>query len=94
MEKALGPDNPVVASALNNLAALYRAQGRYEAAEALLKRSLAIDERALGPDDHVFAIDLNNLAELYRNPGRYDASEPLSDCPLLLYENPSDRAIP
>ena len=35
---------------LNNLAELYRNQGRYAEAEPLYKRSLAIREKALGPD--------------------------------------------
>ena len=49
-EKALGPDHPDVATALNNLAELYESQGRYAEAEPLYKRSLAIREKALGPD--------------------------------------------
>ena len=32
-EKTLGPEHPHVATSLNNLAALYRAQGRYAEAE-------------------------------------------------------------
>jgi tetratricopeptide (TPR) repeat protein len=35
-ETALGPDHPDVATSLNNLASLYRAQGNYDAAEPLL----------------------------------------------------------
>jgi tetratricopeptide (TPR) repeat protein len=34
-EKALGPEHPVVATGLNNLAFLYQAQGRYAEAESL-----------------------------------------------------------
>ena len=49
-EKALGKDHPDVANSLNNLAALYYAQGKYEQAEPLYERSLAIDEKALGKD--------------------------------------------
>jgi tetratricopeptide (TPR) repeat protein len=33
---------------LNNLAVLYQSQGRYEAAEPLYERALAISEEALG----------------------------------------------
>ena len=49
-EKALGPEHPDVANSLNNLAALYQAQGRYAEAEPLYKRALAISEKALGPE--------------------------------------------
>jgi tetratricopeptide (TPR) repeat protein len=37
LEKALGPDHPNVATALNNLALLYKNQGRYADAEPLYK---------------------------------------------------------
>jgi len=38
-----------VAASLNNLAVLYRAQGRNNDAEPLLRRALAIREKILGP---------------------------------------------
>src|SRR5262249_11236812 len=41
---------PQYATAIDTLAALYRAQGRYAEAEPLYKQALAIDERALGRD--------------------------------------------
>ena len=43
-EKALGPDHPDTAAALNNLAVLYDEQGKYGKAEPLYQRSLAILE--------------------------------------------------
>ena len=45
-EKALGPNHPDVATLLDNLAELYKAQGRNAAAEPLFKRSMAIREKA------------------------------------------------
>ena len=39
----------LVATSLNNLAALYYDQGKYAEAEPLYKRALAIWEKALGP---------------------------------------------
>ncbi|RDJ94028.1 tetratricopeptide repeat protein, partial [Lacticaseibacillus rhamnosus] len=41
-EKVKGPEDPRSAFGLNNLGALYSAQGRYAEAEALFKRALAI----------------------------------------------------
>jgi tetratricopeptide (TPR) repeat protein len=38
------------ATSLNNLAEIYRAQGKYDDAEQLFKRALAIQEKAFGPD--------------------------------------------
>ena len=40
-----GPDHKNYSIYLNNLAALYAAQGRYGEAEPLLKRSLAVNRR-------------------------------------------------
>ncbi len=59
-----------MATSLNNLAALYHAQGRYAEAEPLYNRALAILEKALGPGHPLVATSLNNLAELYKAQGR------------------------
>ena len=45
-----GERDPRLGSSLNNLAELYRAQGRYAEAHPLYKRSLAILEKAFGPE--------------------------------------------
>ena len=78
MEKALGPDHPMVALSLNNLALLYRAMDRFAEAESLCyKRSLAIMEKALGPDHPDVATSLENLALLYRAIKREKEAEEL-----------------
>ncbi len=48
--EGFGPQDPRLATNLNNLGELYRLQGRYAEAEPLNKRALAIREKALGPD--------------------------------------------
>jgi Flp pilus assembly protein TadD len=45
-----GHEHPDVATPLNNLAFLYRLQGRYTEAEPLYKRALEIFEKVLGSD--------------------------------------------
>ena len=70
-EKVLGPDHPIVATSLNNLAALYQATGQYAQAEPLYQRTLAISEKALGPDHPNVAMSLNNLAFLAGAQHRY-----------------------
>ncbi len=75
-----------MAQALNNLALLYKQQGRYAEAEPLHKRSLAIREKALGPDHPDVAGSLNNLAALYDDQGRYAEAEPLLKRALAIYE--------
>jgi tetratricopeptide (TPR) repeat protein len=75
---ALGPDHPDVANSLNNLADLYRQQGRYADAEEFNKRALAIWEKALGPDHLDVANSLNNLARIYLAGGQVDRAQPAS----------------
>jgi CHAT domain-containing protein/Flp pilus assembly protein TadD len=55
---------------------LYEA-GRYEEAEPLYLRSLAIREQQLGENHPLVAQSLNNLALLYQAQGRYGEAEPL-----------------
>ncbi len=63
--EAFGPDDPRLATSLNNLAALYYAQRRYDEAEPLYQHAITITERAMGPDHPNLAATLGNLAELY-----------------------------
>jgi CHAT domain-containing protein len=49
-EKVLGPDHPATLISVNNLAELYRTQGRYGEAEPLYRRALATNEKVLGPE--------------------------------------------
>ena len=63
----MAQEHPVVGANLNDLALLYRTQGRYAKAEPLYKRALAIGEKCARPRASVHvATYLNNLAELYR----------------------------
>ena len=64
-----GPEDPRLAASLNNLAALYQAQGRSAEAEKLFKRALAIVEKALGPEHPTVAQALENYAALLRETG-------------------------
>ena len=76
-ERALGHDDPRVATDLNNLAELYDYEGKDEEAEPLYKRALAIDEKTLGPDHPDVSAVLSNLATLYHHRGRFEQAEPL-----------------
>jgi tetratricopeptide (TPR) repeat protein len=72
--------------ALNNLALLYQAQGKYEQAEPLYQRALAIREQQLGPQHPDTAGSLNNLAGLYDAQGKYEQAEPLYQRALAILE--------
>ena len=62
---------------MNNLAELYRKQGKYEAAEPLYVDALAMRKKLLGEEHPDVAQSMNNLAALYRIQGKYEAAEPL-----------------
>ena len=65
-----GPQDPRLATSLNNLGLVYHAQGKYAEGEPLIKRALAILEKALGPDHPRVATSLENYAALLRKTGR------------------------
>ena len=66
-----GAEHPVVAAELNNLAEMYRLDGRAGEAEPLYRRALAIQEKALGVDHLELAIVMGNLARLYAGQGKF-----------------------
>ena len=62
---------------LDDLAGLRQDQGRYDEAESLYRRALAILEVRLGPDHPDVATSLSNLARLHHPRGTTDpAREP------------------
>jgi tetratricopeptide (TPR) repeat protein len=64
-------------NSLNNLADLYRVQGKYTEAEPLYKRSLKMMEKALGLNHPSVADVLDNLAMCCRKTGKLDEAENL-----------------
>ncbi|WP_044172143.1 CHAT domain-containing protein, partial [Kamptonema formosum] len=71
---------------LNNLAALYGSQGRYEKAEPLYEEALAMYKRLFKSDHPNVALSLNNLALLYYSQDRYEKAEPLLEEALAMYK--------
>ncbi len=84
--KEAGPEDPRLATSLNNLALLYQARGKYAEAEPLQRRSLTIREKVLGPQHPNVATSLNNLAGLYQDQGKYAEAEPLQRRSLTILE--------
>jgi CHAT domain-containing protein/Tfp pilus assembly protein PilF len=76
-KKLLGAEHPDVATSLNNLALLYKTQGRYTEAEPLFIQALDMRKKLLGAEHPDVATSLNNLALLYKTQGRYTEAEPL-----------------
>ncbi len=77
MEASVGENQPEFASALHNLAYLYRTQGRYDRAEPLMERALKIRKATLGENHQDVASSLTSLAHLYFLQGLYARAEPL-----------------
>ncbi len=94
MRRRSGRNTPRFATDLNNLALLYRDQGKYAEAEPLYKRALAIREKALGPEHPQTVLSFNNLALLYFNQGRYAEAEPLYQRALAIREKTLGPAYP
>lgn len=61
-------------------------QGKYEQAEPLHERALAINESMLGAEHPVTVQSLNNLANLYAEQGKYEQAEPLYQRALAIRE--------
>ncbi|KPA10664.1 TPR repeat family protein [Candidatus Magnetomorum sp. HK-1] len=85
-KELLPKDHPDVGTSLNNLALLYKSQGKYEEAEPLYQRCLEIREKSLGKDHPSVATTLNNLAALYKSQSKYDEAELLYQRCLGIYE--------
>src|SRR3954451_24548052 len=64
-------------TSMNNLALVYREQGRYGEAEQLCKEALEGRRAALGPTHPATLASLHNLALVYREQGRYGEAEQL-----------------
>jgi serine/threonine-protein kinase len=70
--KAVGPDHPEVANALNSLGAVVSTAGAYTEARSLLERAAAIREKAQGPDHPETARALTNLGVTLTHLGEYE----------------------
>src|SRR6266567_6396622 len=69
--------DPRHASSFNALAMIVQARGRYDEAESLLRKAIAIWEQNPGPDRLRLAVGLNNMANLLRARGQYPEAERL-----------------
>jgi tetratricopeptide (TPR) repeat protein len=74
---SIGAEHPSALAKVNNLALLYRSQGKYEAAEPLYVRCLEDSTRILGAEHPDTLSTVNNLAALYESQGKYEVAEPL-----------------
>ena len=72
---------------LSDLGRICRVRGRYEEAEPLIQRSIAVAEEYFGPASVETAGALNDLGMLYKFNGRFDEAEPLYRRALAILEH-------
>ncbi len=75
--KTLGPDNLEALTTVNDLALVYRDEGKIALAAELDERVLAARRRLLGPDHPHTIISMNNLAGVYKIQNRLPEAEAL-----------------
>ena len=86
IEKESGKEDLGVASALDDLVALYKAVGNYGKAVPLCRRALALRESALGSEHPAVARYLYDLAALYEAMSDYAEAEPLLKRSVAIFE--------
>lgn len=94
LAESFEPGDARLATSLNNLGEALRARGRFDEAEALFQRSLALREQRLGPDHPHVASCLNNLGVLYAEHGRPTDAEALLGRALAIQRPAGDRTHP
>src|SRR5262249_34822718 len=86
-EKVLSPNDPALATALDNLASFYtEREGLFSKAEPLSKPALAIYRAAYGPFSSDVAIPTNNLVSIDRHQRNLGEVEKLLTQTLNIYE--------
>jgi tetratricopeptide (TPR) repeat protein len=86
-ESLFGPDHPLTATSVANLARLASDAGRYEEAVELYRRALDVRERVLGRADAETADALSGLAAVYHQQGKFPEAEALSRRALEVHEH-------
>lgn len=73
--ETISPDDPRLASTLNDLGVLYGMQHRDIEAEPLFQRALAINEKAFGRQHLSIVLTLQNLSVIYASQDKFDEAQ-------------------
>ncbi len=91
--KLYGSEDPRLVGPLNNLAALYRNQGRFMQAKELYNHALSIIEKQPAEKQTYIAACLSNLASVHRNLGELSQAETLYTRALeIVSEDPEAKS--
>ncbi|MFN8208337.1 MAG: CHAT domain-containing tetratricopeptide repeat protein [Bacteroidales bacterium] len=75
-KRQLNPeDKKGLAASLNNLAVLYKDQGKYSESDETIMQAQQLARESEGPKSTAYAITLNNQAILYQLTGKYEDAE-------------------
>ncbi len=85
-EDDLGPEHPLVATSLNDLAQILQDEGSYVEAKPLLERALAIREKQLGLEHPDVADVIGGLGYNFGQLGLYSEAKPLMERALAIRE--------
>ncbi|CAE7530743.1 NPHP3, partial [Symbiodinium microadriaticum] len=77
VQRKFGPDDPVVAGMLNNVATAYGNIGNQQEKTKLLEKALAIVKKRFGPESLKNVSILSNLADAYAALGDFDRKKQL-----------------
>jgi tetratricopeptide (TPR) repeat protein len=67
-----GDEHHETATSLNNLAMVYKSQGKYEEAIKLYLEAIEVGKKTIGIEHPDYAIYLNSLAVVYKAQGKYE----------------------
>jgi tetratricopeptide (TPR) repeat protein len=85
-EAVSGKDSPRVAALLSNLGLALRARGELAEAEAVLRRSLRIQDDAFGLGNLSGAVSMNNLGTVLQSRGKLAEAESLERQAVAIFE--------
>jgi len=94
--KLRGPEHPDVATALNDLAAVFNSQDKLAEAEKLYRDALAMRQKLLGNQHADVASSLNDLAIVLEKQGRLKEAEAMHQEALTMRRNllgPENREV-
>ena len=82
LERSDDRDGETLGAYINNLASLYKLEGKLDKAEIEYKKSISIWTKVLGEDHPYIATSLNNTATLHMERLEYEKAKPLLESAL------------
>ena len=94
MERSDDRDGETLGAYINNLASLYKLEGKLDKAEIEYKKSISIWTKVLGEDHPYIATSLNNTATLHMERLEYEKAKPLLESALEIDQANNNSSKP